>query len=394
MPSTFARTAVVAPLDVQRIALLPDPVQRNLQITQCYCELSAAFAQRTGPLANWCTFATWASKQAGQTIRKEDLKQTLQACLAQDAEAETALLFLATIAGEMRLEKTAEQLRQSVIGKFVSAAAEKAATAVGRGNKKVFEEIALQFARFLQTCLQDIAYSEAHIETFCQQLKPGEPPEGQDRLQKAFRHAYAAFFETDEKRKSELCLLANLEIGFHEQTRLQPEIAEALNAGTIDVEAVKNEVQILLLQDTGFWQKAFFLFKRFVGKTALLDEAIAALTLRVQEQIRRLLTANLMTLTLPPENHLYLGKDLTTSFPAQLATLTNTELLSLLRTIDPTPDSLRESGATDWASLNERLHFIADLFRCYQYSTDLFSEAFTAAQTAVIKAGQVPEGPL
>lgn len=52
--------------DVERIRAVGDPVLRNLQITQCYHELSAAMAGRTGPGANWCTFATWASKQAGQ----------------------------------------------------------------------------------------------------------------------------------------------------------------------------------------------------------------------------------------------------------------------------------------------------------------------------------------
>jgi hypothetical protein len=64
-----------APLvdDVDRIASLSDSVLRNLQITQCYYEISQSVAQLTGYSANWCTFATWASKQAGQTIRMEDL---------------------------------------------------------------------------------------------------------------------------------------------------------------------------------------------------------------------------------------------------------------------------------------------------------------------------------
>jgi len=41
---------------------------RNLRITQCYSALAGA--------ANWCSFATWVSKQAGQTIRGEDLLET------------------------------------------------------------------------------------------------------------------------------------------------------------------------------------------------------------------------------------------------------------------------------------------------------------------------------
>ncbi len=64
---------VPASAEVDRIATLGDPVLRNLQITQCYHELASALAKRTGPYANWCTFATWASRQAGQTIRKEAL---------------------------------------------------------------------------------------------------------------------------------------------------------------------------------------------------------------------------------------------------------------------------------------------------------------------------------
>src|SRR5258705_3501994 len=64
--------------EVGQIAALADPVVRNLQITQCYHELALVLAERTGPSANWCTFATWASNQAGVTIRKEDLAQALK----------------------------------------------------------------------------------------------------------------------------------------------------------------------------------------------------------------------------------------------------------------------------------------------------------------------------
>jgi hypothetical protein len=62
--------------------------------------------------------------------------------------------------------------------------------------------------------------------------------------------------------------------------------------------------------------------------------------------------------------------------------------------IDPTPDSTRDSGASDWANFPERLHFIADLFRCYQESPDVFEPPFTAEQVAVLKAGRMPEGAL
>ncbi len=72
--------------DVDRIAAVSDPVIRNLQITQAYHELAAAVAARVGG-ANWCTFATWASKQAGQTIRKEDLAHLLEGAGRPDPAA-------------------------------------------------------------------------------------------------------------------------------------------------------------------------------------------------------------------------------------------------------------------------------------------------------------------
>ena len=53
------------PQEVIQIAALRDPVLRNLRITECYHRISAAFAARTGRCANWCTFALWASRQAG-----------------------------------------------------------------------------------------------------------------------------------------------------------------------------------------------------------------------------------------------------------------------------------------------------------------------------------------
>src|SRR6187431_1673137 len=84
--------------EISRIAAMTEPVLRNLHITQCYCELSAAFANRMKSGANWCTFATWASKQAGQTIRHEDLKDTLENWLKNEPRIQAALSLVAALA--------------------------------------------------------------------------------------------------------------------------------------------------------------------------------------------------------------------------------------------------------------------------------------------------------
>lgn len=68
--------------EISRIIDMQDPVVRNLSITQAYHELSCAMGEIFGfEHANWCSFATWASKQAGHTIRGEDLPERVHRML-------------------------------------------------------------------------------------------------------------------------------------------------------------------------------------------------------------------------------------------------------------------------------------------------------------------------
>src|SRR5688572_6881699 len=104
------------------------------------------------------------------------------------------------------------------------------------------------------------------------------------------------------------------------------------------------------------------------------------MVLRAQYHLRRMLTAHLMMLTLPPDNCLRLGHDLVSVYPTHLKELTNADLVALLAQIDPTPNSLTQTGAIDWADLTERMHFIADMFRCYHEEKELFDAAFSIEQ--------------
>jgi hypothetical protein len=380
--------------EIDTIAILANSVLRNLQITQCYSELSAVFSERIKQGANWCTFATWASKQAGQTIRREDLQRTLEALLKNEPEVEAGLSVIATLALAQGAKQHFEHLSQTTIGILVETAANRAGEAVSRGNKKVFEEIAREFALFISICLNDTVYDQSHIDNFCSHLKPGPPPDGQEYLQKAFTCYYYALFEKDQKKKTELNFLANLQVGWHEQNRLQPEITEALNASVIDVQQVKSQLVKKLFSGASLLTKLRLFFQRIFGKIGLLDKAIESLADRIQHHLRVILTAHLMTLTLPPDTRLRLSHDLTINYPDNLKELINIDLLTMLALVDTTRDSLRESGATDWANLHERMHFIADLFRCYHQANELFAAAFTSAQIEALKNGKLPQGKL
>lgn len=376
--------------DIDRIALVADPVVRNLQITQCYYEISRALRQLTGASANWCTFATWASKQAGQTIRGEDLVRFFQDHFRGSPEIGDAVGGIVEKVSKLGFHWAAPALVEKILVVLNPAAAfARASDAVARGNRKVFEEIGREFARYLATFAADTSFDADKTSRFCAGLRPGDPPNGQRLLRDAFAACCEARFHADPDARSELNLFANLLAGFHEQTRLQPEIAEALDAA-INADQVKRSMLEFLLP--AFWLRLRHDIARRLGRKLPLDEALDLLLMEAQRLIRQVITHHLMTLHLSGEI-LQLGKDLQGSFPPPLGQIANAKLKELLTRIDPTPDSVAESGALDWANFDDRMHFITDFFRCYQERSALFDPPFTDEQVAELRVGRKPAGP-
>lgn len=376
--------------EIDRIARLADPVLRNLQITQCYYEISQSVAGLTGVSANWCTFATWASKQAGQTIRQEDLVRVFDERFCASAEVAAVLDSIA-----QNLKRVGAELRARASGKAIlraldpAAAFARASDAVARGNKKVFDEIGREFARFLDVFRDDARFDTDKTERFCAALRAGEPPEGQRLLSEAFTTYCEARFRTG-KEKTELMLLANLNVGFHEQTRLQPEIVEALNASLDNAAEVKRRLLAVLLPDFLIGAAAHSLYAHGLW----LDGLIARLVGEVNRLIRQVITDHLMTLHLSGTEVLRLGRDLPGTYPAALAEIRNARLREMLARVDVTPDSVKESGAEDWADLTDRMHYVADFFRVYQERRHLFDAPFTPRQVELLKSGVRPYGRL
>ena len=305
--------------DVQRIVAIRDPAIRNLEITYCYSRLAAAVAERGAAGANWCTFATWASRQAGRTIRGEDLVDRLGAELGRGAE----LLHPIRSLSRWLLRRGWLNRLHTPFDAFA-----RASDAVARGNLKVFEEIGLVFARWLD-----------------EGVAPTEPP--------LLRQAFGRYGNAD----AELVVLANLEIGLHEQTRLQPEIREAMDAAI----APKRRQRILA-----------FPIQRELTRLS-----------------RELITETLMVLTLPGRV-LALGRHL----DVVLAAPANEELIALLSRYEPVPPAVDDCGARDWSELDQRMHYIAHLFRAYHTDGELASPPFTPAQVERFRAGEIPDGEL
>lgn len=373
--------------DVQRIAALDDPVVRNLQITQCYHDLSRAMARLTGPGANWCTVATWASNQAGRSIRKEDLRATFERLLRRSDDATRDAQAMAAQGAEISGDETrslagaVDALRDAL---SPVAAFDRTADAVARGNRKVFEEIALQFARFLALFADGKTQDEA-LTDFYDVLQPGEPPDGQHYLRQAFEHYTGALAAGDDKERAELLLLANLEIGFHEQTRLQPEILEAMDAPIYDPALLRSRLLDELFPDRP--SRLRLTVAELFGRADTLIAARDRLADEAQRISRLAVTELMMTLELPVNRVLRLGKPLPDAFPPELQDIDNDALRALLAQVAPV-----DAGAVeDWSRLPERMRFISDLFRTYHLDAALFDPPFTTEQLAMISEGRRPD---
>ncbi len=317
--------------EVRRIGAIESPALRNLEITYAYSRLSAATAERTGPGANWCTFATWASRQAGRTIRGEDLEEQLRTRLLAPRELLRPLTSLWRWLLRRGLLNPGSRLGR-VLAKLHTPfdAFELASDAVARGNKKVFDEIGFEFARYLET-----VSDEDSLQAFLR-----DTPED-------LRAPFTRYHHDGDR------LLANLEIGLHEQTRLQPEIREALDA------PYKTALPIIGPQ-------------RYASKLA-----------------RELITANLMVLTLPGRV-LALGANL----PDPMPDAADPELVALIARFEPPAGSVDDCGARDWSELQQRMHYISHLFRAFHATATLSDAPFTEAQIERIRAGSIPEGEL
>jgi hypothetical protein len=377
--------AAPTPDDVRRIVAIANPVIRNLEITYCYSRLSAAFAARTGDGANWCTYATWASRQAGRTIRGEDFVEYLQLRLG---ERRWLLHPLATLG--RRLVRRGLFQPDTRLGRLTAAlhtpfdAFERASDAVARGNRKVFEEIGFEFARFLHEGSPD----SAGLEPFLDGLRPGDPPEGQRYLRQAFAHYERRRLERDPQARAELAVLANLEIGFHEQTRLQPEIRAALDAAYRTPEDLGRRALEAFIPAAAEW---WAIIRK---PAAAVAGAVAAAAQRSASRVaREAITESFMVLSLPGRL-LALGTNLTDPYPEALAKPVDADLLELLARFEPVPPAPDDCGARDWSELNERMHYLAHLFRVFHLDEGLARPPFTPDQVAAFSRGAVPEGDL
>lgn len=374
--------------DVRRIAAIRNPVIRNLEITHGYSRLAAAFAEGDDDGANWCTYATWASRQAGRTIRGEDLIERLGRRLSV---GRWLLHPIATV--WRRLLRRGLFQHETRLGRLTGAlhtpfdAFERASDAVARGNLKVFEEIGLEFARYLHECRPGAADPVA-LERFLDRLEAGEPPNGQRYLRQAFARYERRRYESDSSVRAQLTVLANLEVGFHEQTRLQPEIREALDAPYATKEDLGRRALEAMFPSAQRWWPVV---RR---PAAAVAGVVAAGAQRAASGLaREAITESFMVMSLP-ERVLALGTHLGDAYPDELREPSDADLMELIARFEADPSDPDDCGARDWSVLDQRMHYIVHLFCAFHRQEELSRPPFTPEQVARIGRGEVPDGEL
>ena len=312
----------VTPEDVRRIVAMDDrPVLRNLRITLAYHRLSDDVARELGAEnANWCTYATWASKTAGTFIREEELHDAVRRLLETKGRVRWRLRALhralhAMDSGVSR-EPGEQEMEDEMMGPIL-AAVDEVGRFIREGNRTVFEELGGLFAALLVELDSHPEPDPERFERFLERLRPGEslpdriepgdrlvsrPEGGQDLLRSSLRAYHAARFATDPKRKAELLLLGNALGGLHEQTRLQSHIAGALAAPVAEI--VVNRMRDAFAQRLG---------TKLLGSSPeaqeILDRFLVPIGEEAQRVARQISTRFLMRLPIPDEV-LELGEDL------------------------------------------------------------------------------------
>lgn len=327
---------------VSRVARRPDPVLRNLQITQSYHDLNLAIGRRLGQRdACWSAFGVWASKTAGRFIRGQWLRGEIRRVLERVGRAHAR-----------RLDLVDHRVR----------------ACIAAGNQRVYAEIAPLFVTLASVLDAPAEARPALLAHALERLRPGPVEDGgQGGLAQALRASVEAAALPDGPARAQRMLLASVLIGAHEQYRLQAVIEGALDAMWHAVPPPR-----------GAWQRQ-------------VQRQVAA-------WLRQRLTRWMVRLGLPNAT-LAVGRDVPalpdgTMFPADLRRVIMPELQAVLARFDRTPDDIEGSAAADWSDYGDRMNYVVDMFRSRQQTPSLWHAPFEPPQAAAIRDGHVPAGRL
>ena len=340
---------------------MPDAV-RNDNITLAYSILSQQMADLLDDHVNgnWCTFGVWGSASAGSGIRTDGLPTRL-------AEGIRSMAAPASV-------------RAALIRRLVRLRSEGArhpARLLAAGNRVVFYEMAVSYLDFFEIFGERRSGPDELVEfgRFAERV-PVIPPElgtlwpEVDPLH--LTGGFAAYLEARRARtakaRDEWMLLANLRLAVYEQQRLQTCLVLAVAEPRI---------------------RAYAAFGRRPPPSPRTDKAMARLA------TRSLFAVDLGGETVPVHRDLERPRG-EAFLPPTLRTIENSELRDLLEGLDrmhlDVPATWEGEGTAvdDWTDIDQRMAFVAALFRSRQQYHRVWNPPFPDADVAAIASGRRP----
>ncbi|MFV0308852.1 MAG: hypothetical protein ACK5OX_14040, partial [Desertimonas sp.] len=325
-----------------------------------YADLGARLRDAVGGTDHtWCTFAVWASATAGLSIRRQELDDVVVELTRSMVKRQARVTLVLTTIGP------------PVVKRIFSEALDAISERLAHGNTLVFAELAPLFVTALPWW--ERAPADAGAPSMGQRLRLTHP-DVTDDLVVAFDWYDRAVRATAEAPRAWAVCAANVVAVAHEQQRLEPDIKAALDEGLDVVEA---------LVDT----------RLRIGRRWFRRHLAAHLAAVWEE----LVTLTMMSLRVPGEE-LHLGGHVPplpdgTTFPAALEDLARAAAAGdPYRRWDPHDGELHHR--TNWAVLDDRMSYIARLFRSRQQHPPLGAAPFSADQLGELAAGRVPAPPL
>jgi hypothetical protein len=375
-----AAEPVTLPISSEEVRLIAskgyplwEPVEvmqlRNRRITLAYSDLSVRLADALAHnghrrQANWCTFSAWSSKTIGGWIEDDPEIDPL------DPDWVPAWVS----------EQLTDLLRWLLTR-------DNGATyrALAAGNRFVFLEIGLAFALFLEafdpqrlTGADEEAWARywGRMEAVLAEqarLDPSwmlteNPPSTE--LELGLRQYFEALFTGDPKERAERVLAGNLLIGAYEQRRVDGYVSASLALFTAPA------------------------MRRLVCRR--FDRAWSWRTW--PSSLYASLMSQFMVLKLPDEV-LTLGRPLpapappgTPLFPKDLQAITEPLTQALLTRYDLSDGRDEGRRVHNWSSYDDRMSYIANLFRSRQQHEPLFSKPFPPDVEAKLLKGELAPG--
>jgi hypothetical protein len=376
----------VSEAHVREVIAIHDRVLRNYWVTQSYADLSEALRARLDPTAaNWCTFAVWASKTVGENLRGEGLPEWVRNRVTLSDGMMGALHSTRRAHGCFRVTGLLHDLTLDHVVEVVAERFGATALALSEGNTLVYEEVAPVASRFLDESASGLPLSadaRAHVLDACADAPSFE---GVNRLAAGFAAWCDALETSDARARSQLILVGSLQIGVHEQHRLQDAIADGVDLGVDDlVEGLARR----MIVGAG-------LLRPFVWGIERTVRPVAVESARLWDTAMTELVATADT----PDGRLRLCRDIpalppgTPFAPADVSAPLSTELGALLRRFDRSNGEGVGSHAEDWVVLDQRMNFILNLFRSRHHDPRLYAAPFDPSVLAQIQTGTVPAEP-